>query len=95
MSHRTGVASWLAGAALLAAATASSAETAPSIEAVLNANAGKVVTLRLEGGEELSGTVSSLSPVTVKLTGLTGREYYDAVVRLDQIAAVIVRAPAK
>ena len=83
---------WLCGAVLLACAGMASAENAPSIEATLAANTGKKVTLRLEGGEELSGTLASTSPVTVKLTELTGKEFYDAVIRIDRIAAVIVRA---
>ena len=78
----------IAGALL---ATAASAENAASIESTLNANTGKVVTLRLEGGEELTGTVAALSPVTVKLSGLVGKEYYGAVVRIERIQAVIVR----
>ena len=82
-----------AGAALLAAASLAHADNAPSIEALLTANNGKQVTIRLEGGEELTGTVAALSPVTVKLTGLVGKEYYGAVIRLERIAAVIVREP--
>jgi hypothetical protein len=85
----------LFGAALLAFALTAAAENAPSIEATLASNTGKKVTLRLEGGEELSGTLASTSPVTVKLTELTGKEFYDAVIRIDRISAVIVRAPGK
>jgi len=84
-----------AAVALLACAGAAAAENAPSIEATLAANTGKTVTLKLEGGEELTGTLASTSPVTVKLTGLAGKEFYDAVVRIDRITAVVVRAPGK
>jgi hypothetical protein len=84
-----------AGAALLAFAGLAAGENAPSIEAILGANAGKIVTVRLEGGQELTGTLAATSPVTVKLTGLQGKEFYDAVVRIDRIEAVIVRAPGK
>ena len=83
------------GAALLAFALAAGAQSAPSVEATLNANVGKVVTLRLENGEDLSGTLAATSPVTVKLTALTGKEFYEAVVRIDRIAAVIVRTTGK
>ena len=79
----------------LLGAPVAKAETAPSIEATLNANVGQKITLRLNDGDELSGTLAATSPVTVKLTGLTGKDFYDAVIRLDQIAAVIVRAPGK
>ena len=85
----------LAGAALLACAGMAAAENAPSIEATLAANAGKTVTLKLDGGVELTGTLAATSPVTVKLTGLAGKEFYEAVVRIDRIAAVVVRSPGK
>ena len=84
-----------AGLVLLACAGASAAETAPSIEATLAAHAGKTVTLRLDGGQELTGTLAATSPVTVKLAALQGKDFYDAVVRIDRITAVIVRAPGK
>ena len=85
----------LAGAALLVCAGSVAAENAPSIEATLAAHAGKTVTLKLDGGEELTGTLAATSPVTVKLTGLAGKEFYDAVVRIDRITAIVVRAPGK
>jgi hypothetical protein len=84
----------LLACAALFAATASWAENAPSIEATLGASVGKTVTLRLAGGEELTGTLASTSPVTVKLTGLQGRDFFDAVVRIERIDAVIFRAKA-
>ncbi len=68
---------------------------APSIEATLNAHAGKAVTLKLADGSELGGRLDGVSPVTVKLIELSGKEYYEAVIRLDQISAVIVRSPGK
>ena len=85
----------LAGVALLSCAGAFAADKAPSIEAALAANTGKKVTLRLAGGEELSGVLAATSPVTVKVTELSEREFYEAVVRIDAIQAVIVRTPGK
>ncbi len=68
---------------------------APSIESTLNGNTGKQVTLRLSDGGELAGRLDGMSPVTVKLVELSGKEYYEAVVRLDRISAVIIRSPGK
>ncbi|MGQ0587510.1 MAG: hypothetical protein ACT4PK_09960 [Gammaproteobacteria bacterium] len=92
MSRALGV---VAGAVLLACAGAAVAQSAPSIEATLSANAGKRVTLRLKDGDELTGILAGTSPVTVKLVELSGKEFYEAVVRIDEIGAVIVRTPGK
>lgn len=56
---------------------------------------GSKVTLRLTAGEELSGTVTQVGDNAVHLSALTGREFYDAVIRLDQVIAVIVRVRDK
>ena len=50
----------------------------------------KVVTLRLTSGEEVSGTVSEVGKTAVRLSALTGKEYYDAVIPLTQVVALIV-----
>ena len=68
---------------------------APSIEAVLNDHQGKSVTLTLEGGKEISGKVGGISPVTVRIIELTGKEFYEAVVRLEDISAITVRSAGK
>ena len=59
--------------------------------AVLSAHKGKRVTLILESGKELSGKVGSISEDAVHLMELSGMEFYDAVVELDAVEAVIVR----
>lgn len=52
---------------------------------------GKRATLKLESGEEISGIVSSADEDTVRLTELSGMEYFDAVVRTERIEAVVLR----
>jgi hypothetical protein len=47
--------------------------------------------LKLESGEELSGIVASADDETVRLTELSGMEYFDAVVRTERIEAVVLR----
>ena len=58
----------------------------------LKSASGKKVSLRLTAGEELGGTVADVGDNAVRLTDLSGRELFEAVVRIDHITAVIVRA---
>jgi hypothetical protein len=80
----------------LCAATVVSAESfaikaGDSIPKVLEGRQGKRVTLRLQGGEELTGKVRTVTTELVQLGELTGREYFDAVIEVSRISAVIVR----
>lgn len=59
---------------------------------VLTAQKGKKVTIRLGSGEDLSGTVKEVNGSLVQLSELSGKEFYDAVIAIPRIAAVIVRA---
>jgi len=63
-----------------------------TIESILAAQQGKKVTLKLGPNDELSGTVKVVTKDVVQLTELTGREFFDAVVELKSVKAVIVRA---
>lgn len=63
-----------------------------TIESILVAQQGKKVTLRLGANDELSGTVKTVTKDVVLLSELTGREFFDAVVDLKSVKAVIVRA---
>lgn len=48
------------------------------------------ITLRLIAGEEITGTVVAVGDDAVHLTSITGRDFYDAVISLEMISAVIV-----
>ena len=52
---------------------------------------GKRVTLVLRSGKELEGTVGEVSSANVELKQLVGKEFYDAVVKQDEIAAFVYR----
>jgi hypothetical protein len=52
---------------------------------------GERVTINLIGGGELQGVVSKVGTTTLYMTELTGKEFFDAVVRLDHISAVTVK----
>jgi hypothetical protein len=58
---------------------------------VLARQTGQKVELRLKSGEKLSGKVQAVGVRTVHISGLVGQEFYDAVVTLDDISAVVIR----
>jgi hypothetical protein len=62
-----------------------------SIQSVLAARKGKSVTLRLGGGQELTGMVREVTGRLVVLGALSGREFFDAAVPLEKIEAILVR----
>ncbi len=53
---------------------------------------GTVVTLQLTSGKELTGTITTVGEHLVQVSRLSGREFYDAAVRIDMIEAVIIKA---
>jgi hypothetical protein len=61
----------------------------------LQKKVGAKVTLQLRGGQEISGKVMEVGETAVHLSELTGKEFYDAVVRLDYISALVVRVRDK
>jgi hypothetical protein len=80
------------GTAIIAQDAKFSVSKDDTIRNVLSKQAGSKVTLRLDSGEEMSGTVKMVGDKVVHLSELTGKEYYDAVIDLEEVAAVIVRA---
>ena len=49
------------------------------------------VTVRMRGGAHLSGTIGPIGNQSVIIKALSGREFYDAYVRLDAITSVEVQ----
>ena len=62
-----------------------------TVESLITAQKGKRVTVRTRSGQELTGVVREVTPRFVQLGALSGREFFDAVVSLDAVEAVIVR----
>ncbi len=62
---------------------------------VLTHFAGKRLALRLESGEEIEGTITTVGNSLVQVSRLSGKEFYDAVVSIDRITAVRMRAREK
>jgi hypothetical protein len=86
----------LSAATLVESAPATAQDTpmeinADAIKVNLERQAGKRVRLRLVSGQDVEGTVVAVGTVGVHIARLTGMDFFDGVVRLDQIAAVIVR----
>jgi hypothetical protein len=82
------------GAVLLGGAIAAAEEAtfpAGGIAEALTARIGKPVTLVLDSGTEIGGTVAEVRGATVVLRALAGKDFYDALVVLDDVAAVQVR----
>lgn len=61
------------------------------IESLLRAQNAKRVTLRLRSGQEVTGVVRAVNARVVHLGAITGRDFFDAVVPLEGIDAVLVR----
>ena len=61
---------------------------AVTIKDVLQENIGKRVIIRMEAGENLEGTVTKVGELVVHVAKLSGKDFYDAVVRIDRISAV-------
>lgn len=53
---------------------------------------GKRATVVLTSGTELTGKIAEATGDSVKLVELSGKDFYDAVVDLDQVQAVVYRA---
>lgn len=62
-----------------------------TIQKVLEAHKGKRITLRLTGGGELSGKVRSVTDELVQLGELSNQEFFDGVIEIGKVSAVIVR----
>lgn len=62
-----------------------------TIRTVLEKHSGQRVTVKLDSGEELTGIVRSVGDKLVHLGELSGKEYFDAVIDHEEVAAVIVR----
>ncbi len=53
---------------------------------------GKKVSVLLKSGTEITGKVTSVGSHTLTLSELSGKEFFDAVIDLDDISAVEYRA---
>lgn len=62
---------------------------------VLSRQTGQKVELVLKSGEKLGGTVKAVGTKSVHIGAITGKEFYDAVVSVEDISAVVIRNDGK
>ena len=66
-----------------------------TVRTLLERQVGKRVSVVLTTGPELAGVVTVVGDKVVQLSKISGREFFDAVVALDHIGAVIIRTDGK
>ncbi len=66
-----------------------------TIRSVLGKHVGQPVDLRLKSGEKIAGKLEKATDKLVHLSQLSGAEYFDGVIDLNDVAAVAVRTKAK
>lgn len=85
----------LAGSSVRTAAAGEEARLLPpvaeSVKIMLDASVGRTVTLHLASGQEIAGTVAKVGDHIVHLSRIVGRDFYDAVVLLDRVDAVLFK----
>lgn len=54
-------------------------------------NVGKRVAVRIGGGVVMEGTIGKVGDRAVELSKLAGKEYYDAIVLIDKIEAIVYK----
>lgn len=79
------------GAATVVFAEAPVVKAGDTLQKVLEGYKGKRVTIRLQGGEELTGRVKFISRELLHLEALNSREFFDAVIDVSRIEALIMR----
>jgi len=79
------------GAFAAEAKDAAQLNAATSLAENLTALKGKTVTVTLAGGQVMSGVVKEVSGGLLHLEKLSQKEFYDALVILDKIAAIETR----
>ena len=70
-------------------------QSGDKVRTVLERSTGQTVGLRVGSGEEIRGKIGRVGDHVVHLTELSGREFFDAVVPLDAIEAVVIKARSK
>jgi hypothetical protein len=63
-----------------------------TLTAMLQKRAGTRVELVLRSGQKIGGKIEFVGQFAVHLEQLASMEFFDAIVQLDEIAAVVIRA---
>lgn len=65
------------------------------MKSLLEQQVGKRVKIKLCSGQDVDGKVAKVGAHAVQLTELVGMELFDATVKLNDVAAVVMRARGK
>ena len=66
-------------------------DTASSMADNLKANAGKDVTVHIRSGKTIQGYVKSVGNNLVHVEKIAGRDFYDVLIRIEEISAVEIK----
>jgi hypothetical protein len=69
--------------------------SAQTVLSILQENTGKTVELHLQAGDKIGGKVEQVNENVVHLSNLTGAEFFDAFVNVNDISAVVIRTGGK
>jgi hypothetical protein len=58
---------------------------------ILRENTAKRVYVRMDSGEEVLGTIAKVGDHLVHISGVAGRDFYDAAIRIDRISTVMFK----
>jgi hypothetical protein len=61
------------------------------VKEILMSQTGKRVSVRTDSGEALEGTITKVGDQLLHISKLSGRDFYDAVVRIDKIISVVMK----
>ena len=70
-------------------------DPADTVASILKKQTGQKAELRLKSGEKLGGKIEAVGEKVVHLSALTGQDFFDAVVLIEDISAVLVRTGGK
>jgi small nuclear ribonucleoprotein (snRNP)-like protein len=62
-----------------------------SVKEVLMSQVGKRVSVKTDAGEALEGTITKVGDQLLHISKLSGKDFYDAVVRIDKITYVVLK----
>ena len=62
------------------------------IKEVLIEYTGKRVSVTLDSGAVFEGILTKVGDHLIHISRLTGKEYFDAMIRVDKISSVVIRA---
>jgi len=66
-----------------------------NMRTILAADVGKSVKLRLRSGNEVSGKITRVGNGIVQISEVSGMEFFDAIVNIDDISAMLIRVRNK